>query len=165
MPTTTRRVIANGSDFMCFVSTTVATVETLRPIANQKKAELAYEPSRREISNSVAGPWTDYASGNKAWGASVDVDFSDLSTANANANEVDWNELDDLQLADEKFDVVFAFVTPRTDYTVEPEIDETKPIWKGSVMVKMPVGGEHGANMSGSLELTGCGQLTKVNPT
>jgi hypothetical protein len=159
------RIIAHGSDFMCFLREGEEGTYTYRAIAGQTNVTLNREPNYRETNNKNLGGWKDFFGGLKGWSATVEMDIPDQSAANADANEVDFEELQDLEEAFTKATWIFCWVQNMSDTDENPVPDTTKRMYYGVGLVNLPLNTPPGENATTSIAIQGCRRLYAIDPT
>jgi hypothetical protein len=157
------RIIANGNDFMCFLREGEEGTYTYRAIAGQTNVTLSREPNYRETNNKNLGGWKDFFGGLKGWSATVEMDIPDQ--ANEDANEVDFEELQDLEEANAKATYVFCWVQNMDNTDENPVPDTTKRMYYGVGLVNIPLNTPPGENVTTSIAIKGCRRLYIVDPT
>jgi predicted secreted protein len=155
------RTIASGSNIMAFQQSGTEGAYTYKPIAGQTNTTLAVEPSDREVSNKNQGKWKSFEPGLMAWNATVDISI----TEDTDANEVSWDDLEELKFSRAKTTIVIAHVEQMESSSDTPTIDTTKKMWRGLAMVNFPLNASHGENMTTSVTFQGCLELEIIDPT
>ena len=157
------RVIANGSNFMCFEVTGPQGTEVYRPIEGQTACTLTREPNYRETNNKNLGGSKDFFQGLKGWGATIEMDVAD--PADVEATEVSQEELDDWENEGTKTDFFFCYVTPPATSDLAATPDLTKPNWRGVGLINSPINSPSGENITSSVAIQGCRNLIKTAGT
>ena len=145
---------------MCFLRSGTSPNYTYKPIAGQTNCTLSRDPNYRETSNKNLGGYKDFFQGIKSWTASVDVDIPDQ--ADTNANEVNFEDLQDLEDAGTKSTYAFAWVEITNN---EPVVDTTKRMYSGLGLVSCPLNAPSGENATTTVTIQGCRALTATDPT
>jgi len=157
------RIIASGSDFMCFLRGGSVGSYTYKPIAGQTNCTLTREANYRETNAKNLNGYKDYHLGLKGWSATVDMDIPAYS--DVNANEVSFEDLEVMQDAGTKSTWVFCWVTDVDLTATVPTPDTTKPMYTGVALVNLPLNAPSGENATTSIALQGCRKLEPVYPT
>ena len=153
------RVIAQGSDFMCFIRSGSEGSYTYKPIAGQTNCTLQREANYRESNAKNQGGYKNFFQGLKGWSATVEMNIPDQS--DTNADEVSFEELQDYEEAGTKPTFVFAWVSIVDD---EPEVDLTKRMYVGPGLVNCPLNANSGENATTSVAIQGCMKLNPIDP-
>lgn len=152
--------LARGENFMVFVTLDEGT--TYKPFAGQKTCSLSIEANYNDVANKNQGNWKDYQGGKKGWSATVDQDLIEIGEESA--DEYNFEDLQDAEIAQTKIDVVFAWVTRSAD-SAEPVIDATKRKYSGTALASLPPSAGDGETMSYTTTLKGCGELVITDPS
>lgn len=157
------RVIAHGSNFMCFLNTGTEETPVLKAIAGQKACTYNNEANYRETNNKNLAGWKDYFGGLKGWSATVEMDIPDYN--DTNTSEISFEELQTMEENFTKGHFYFCWVQNESDTDQNPTPDFTKPYYHGLALVNCPLNANPGENATTSITLQGCRKPTRVLPT
>lgn len=154
------RTIANGADLMCFVRSGTDPSYTYKPLAGQTNCTLQRAANYRESNAKNMQGNKDFYQGLKEWDASIDMDIPDY--ADTNTDEVNFEDLQDYEIAGTKPTFVFAWVDNSGN---EPVVDTSKPMYVGVGLVSCPLNAPNGENATTTVAIKGCLELQKVDPS
>lgn len=154
------REIASGTDFMVFVETGEVGAEVYRPFAGQTNCTLTRAANYRKSQAKNYGGTSNSFLGIREWSGSVDIDIPD--EADVNADEVSFEELQDMEEAGTKPTLVFANVT--FDDNGDASIDTTKRMYRGIGLINIPLNAPTGENRTTTAAIEGCLTLAIIDP-
>jgi len=142
------RVIAEGTDLWAFLEEGT-TVKTYRPFASQTNCAISDDSDQLESTSKNNGQFANYQYGRERWSATLDM----LVPADTDENEVDYAEIAVMRKAKFKPTIFFAFVD------ADGDIDTTRPAYRGTVLLKTPLGANDGELQKASITMQGCLEL------
>lgn len=148
------RPIAIGSDLMAFVREGDVGAYTYRSIAGQNGLSLNREDTDIETNAKNLGGVADYFNGIQKYSLSVEIDVTD--PLDVDADEIDFEEILDADLAGTKFDIVVTYVTHSDTEGEAPVPDTSRPSWLGRYKLNAPMNGNPGEAVKSSISFKGC---------